>query len=66
MAATGGKDDAIRKLFEEAGDGGGAIGGTVEEVETKFEETLAGLSLVTSVVEESPNVWQAQRDTYAR
>ncbi len=66
VAPAGGQDQGVGELVEEAADGGGALDGLVEEVETKLEKRLTRLSLATGVGEQARNVRQAQRDAYAR
>ena len=40
--------------------------GLLEVVQAKFEEDLAALGFAAGVLEQCWNVWQAQRDAYAR
>ena len=67
MAAAGGQDDAVGKLFQEAADGLGALGragpGSPGGIQGRFSPASASRRACSSSV---GNVWQAQRDTDAR
>ena len=50
MASAGGQEEALRECFEEPGNRLGALMRTVQEIQTKFQESFASFSLSPSVV----------------
>src|SRR5262249_19204447 len=66
VAPAGGQDRTFGELIEEGGDGWGTATGVIEEVEAEFEEGLSRRGLAPSVVQQSLDVWQAQRNANPR
>ena len=63
---AGGQNDALGELLQESPYRLGALRRPVQEVQPEFQENFARLSFVPGVAQQCWNIWQAQRDAYAR
>ena len=66
VTPAGGEKDAIRVLFEKLRNRLRAFAGIAEIIETEFKEYLACLRFAAGVFKQCGNIWQPQRDAYAR
>ena len=66
VAAAGGQQDAIGELFQKGWDGGRTLEGIVQEVQAELQEDFSRCGFAPGVIQESWNVWQAQRDANPR
>ncbi len=67
VAAAGGQQDAIGKSAPGTpGMAAAPLAGLIQKIQTEFQERFTRRGFAPCVVQESWNVWQAQRDTNSR